>query len=73
MWQVPEPKEEWIENFLTVRAPAEGPTVWVSSFSVVVRDARLASGRNLETGLVENVELVGNWLGALAYLPCLSR
>jgi hypothetical protein len=73
MWQVPEPKEEWIENFLTVRAPAEGPTVWVSSFSVVVRDARLASGRNLETGLVENVELVGNWLGALAYLVMLDQ
>ena len=73
MWHVPEPTNEWIESFLTVRPPAAGPSVWVSSFSAVVRDSRLATGRNLDSGEVEQPELAGGWLGALGYLVTLDQ
>lgn len=80
IWQRPEPREDWLQAFLTVRPPSPGPISWVSTFSAVVRDARDATGRDPETGRTQEETRSGNWLGALAYLvmfdqvgECFSR
>jgi hypothetical protein len=73
MWNVPQPHEEWIENFLEVRTPSPGPPSWLSTFSAVVRDARRLTGRNTTTGLIENESRTDSWLGALGYLVMLDQ
>jgi len=60
MFEVPEPHDEWLDAFLTVRPPADAPMSWFSTFSAVVRDARQATGRHLDTGEVEKADLAGN-------------
>jgi hypothetical protein len=64
-----EPRDEWLDGFVTVRPPAG----WVSYFSAVVRDARQATGRDLHTGEIAEPEKTGNWLGAMAYLTMLDQ
>lgn len=73
MFEVPEPHDEWLDAFLTVRPPADAPMSWFSTFSAVVRDARQATGRHLDTGEVEKADLAGNWLGTVAYLIFLDQ
>lgn len=40
----------------------------VSCLGAAYRDARLASGRNINSGEIENPKISGNWAGALTYL-----
>ena len=64
---------DWLNAMVTVRPPAGTTLSWVSAFSALVRDARRATGRNLETGLVDRDEDTGSWLGALGYLVLLDQ
>jgi hypothetical protein len=73
VFKVPAPDDEWLNAFLTVRPPTDGPLSWFSTFSAVVRDAREVTGRHLDTGEVENDARAGNWLGAVAYLIFLDQ
>jgi hypothetical protein len=72
MYRVPEPHHEWIASFLTVRAPSSAPMSWFSCFSAAVRDAREATGRSPNTGVLERPVQAGNWLGTLGYLVILD-
>ncbi|MFC4080904.1 hypothetical protein [Amycolatopsis samaneae] len=62
-------ERETISAFLKYRPP-QGGAHWVSCLIAVLRDARQATGRNLNTGEVEpeEVERVGCWLGAVGYM-----
>lgn len=53
--------------------PAEGQWHSYSSFVAALRDARAATGRNLETGVLEDEPRSGNWLGALGYMALLDQ
>jgi hypothetical protein len=68
-----ENEAEWLTAFLTVRAPSDRHLSWFSAFSAIVRDAREATGRDLDTGEVENEARAGNWLGTLGYLVLLDQ
>ena len=46
---------------------------YVSSFRACLEDARLATGRNLVTGDVEDELKTGNWLGAVGYMTLLDQ
>lgn len=44
-----------------------------SSYRLALRDARVATGRNADTGKKINEKLLGNWLGAIGYLLLLDQ
>ena len=45
----------------------------MSSFWAALRDARCATGRNVETGTVVDEAKTGSWLGAIGYLMLLDQ
>jgi hypothetical protein len=45
----------------------------MSSFWAALRDARCATGRNVETGTVVDEAKTGSWLGAIGYLLLLDQ
>ena len=73
MFQVEEPHDKIIVAFLAIRPVPTDPQGWVSTLSAVMRDARSASGRNIETGVVEDAAKAGNWVGTVGYLIMLDQ
>lgn len=55
---------------LAYKVPREGTVHYDSSLSAVLRDARRVTGREPKSGAVlpDKVDLVGSWLGAIAYM-----
>lgn len=56
-----------IDEYLDFATVEAGGAV-ASSFVALVRDAREASGRDLITGHLDDVDKAGSWLGALGWL-----
>lgn len=73
MYQPPWPDDEAIATFLDVRPAPPSPPYWVSCFSAIVRDARVASRRDAGTGQLAGVPSDTEWLGALAYMIMLDQ
>lgn len=73
MYQPPWPNDEAIAAFIDIRRQPDSPPYWVSCFSAIVRDARAASERNVDTGAVARTPSDTAWLGALAYMVMLDQ
>jgi len=56
-----------LDDYLTAGAQGGLQNVW-SCFDAALRDARKATGRNQDTGSVEDPVAGGYWLGAVGYL-----
>jgi hypothetical protein len=65
--------DEWLIGVLTIRPQGTQYLSWVSAFSAAIRDARQATSRNMDTGVVDVVAQSGNWLGTLGYLVLVDQ
>ena len=72
MYELDGPPTDWVTAFLQVRAPNPAIGSWFSSFSAAVRDAREATGRDLDSGDVVDELRAASWLGMLGYLVLLD-
>jgi hypothetical protein len=46
---------------------------YLSGFTAILRDARLGTGRNADSGAVLEEEKTGHWLGAVGYMILLDQ
>ncbi len=53
--------------------PRDGGSQCISGLMAGLRDARLATGRNDTTGMIENTDATGSLLGALGYMAVLDQ
>lgn len=73
MYKPPWPDDEAVAAFIDLRPPPPSPPYWVSCLSAIVRDARVASHRDMNTGAVAGSASDTEWLGALAYMVMLDQ
>lgn len=67
-------EDKTLAAFLEYREPADGAH-WVSCLIALLRDARIVTGRDLETGQVDPSQSVaaGRWLGAVGYMTLFDQ